>query len=88
MARQVIYIFKGKTKVIPFSYDIHHDLYEAAAEAEGIDLTRFLAMEQQVAMTSKKGAKAEKEFRKTEFARFGFSSIKFVREDDEETPTS
>ena len=88
MARQVIYTFKGKTKVIPFSYDIHHDLYEAAAEAEGIDLTSFLAMEQQVAMTSKKGAKAEKEFRKTEFARFGFTSIKFVREDDEETPAS
>ncbi|MCL1114975.1 MULTISPECIES: DUF2960 domain-containing protein [Shewanella] len=83
MARQVIYTFKGQTKTIPFSYDIHHDLYEAAAEAEGIDLTKFLAMEQQIALTSKKGAKAEKEFRKSEFARFGFSSIKFVREDDE-----
>tara|TARA_R110000851_G_scaffold168764_2_gene314838 strand:+ start:51288 stop:51542 length:255 start_codon:yes stop_codon:yes gene_type:complete len=83
MARQVIYTFKGKTKTIAFSYDIHHDLYEAAAEAEGIDLNSFLAMEQQVALTSKKGAKAEKEFRKTEFARFGFTSIKFVREDDE-----
>ncbi|AZG72423.1 DUF2960 domain-containing protein [Shewanella livingstonensis] len=83
MARQVIYTFKGHTKTIAFSYDIHRDLYEAAAEAEGIDLKNFLAMEQQVALTSKKGAKAEKEFRKTEFARFGFSSIKFVREDDE-----
>ncbi|MBB1317911.1 DUF2960 domain-containing protein [Shewanella sp. SR43-4] len=83
MARQVIYTFKGQTKTIAFSYDIHRDLYEAAAEAEGIDLKKFLAMEQQVALTSKKGAKAEKEFRKTEFARFGFSSIKFVREDDD-----
>ncbi|GGB67837.1 DUF2960 domain-containing protein [Shewanella inventionis] len=83
MARQVIYTFKGQTKTIPFSYDIHHDLYEAAAEAEGIDLKKFLAMEQQIALTSKKGAKAEKEFRKSEFARFGFTSIKFVREDDE-----
>ncbi|MGI2168798.1 DUF2960 domain-containing protein [Shewanella sp. MF05960] len=83
MARQVIYIFKGQTKTIPFSYDIHHDLYEAAAEAEGIDLKKFLSMEKQIALTSKKGAKAEKEFRKSEFARFGFTSIKFVREDDE-----
>ncbi|QDE32224.1 MULTISPECIES: DUF2960 domain-containing protein [Shewanella] len=83
MARQVIYTFKGQSKTIAFSYDIHRDLYEAAAEAEGIDLKNFLAMEQQVALTSKKGAKAEKEFRKTEFARFGFTSIKFVREDDE-----
>ena len=83
MARQVIYTFKGQTKTIAFSYDIHRDLYEAAAEAEGTDLKKFLATEQQVALTSKKGAKAEKEFRKTEFARFGFSSIKFVREDDD-----
>ncbi|MGL6122822.1 MAG: DUF2960 family protein, partial [Shewanella sp.] len=45
MARQVTYTFKGKTKTIAFSYDKHHDLYEAVAEAEGIDLTQFLAME-------------------------------------------
>ncbi|ABI70781.1 MULTISPECIES: DUF2960 domain-containing protein [Shewanella] len=83
MARQVIYTFKGQTKTIAFSYDVHHDLYEAAAEAEGIDLKKFLILEKQIALTSKKGAKAEKEFRKTEFARFGFTSIKFVREDDE-----
>jgi len=83
MARQVIYTYKGKTKTIAFSYDKHHDLYEAAAEAEGIDLTSFLAMEKQVALTSKKGAKAEKEFRQTEFNRFGFTSIKFVRDEDE-----
>ncbi|WP_394129624.1 DUF2960 domain-containing protein [Shewanella maritima] len=83
MARQVIYTFKGKTKTIPFSYDKHRDLYEAVAEAEGIDLTQFLAMEAQVAVTSKKGAKAEKAFRRSEFARYGFSSIKFVREEDE-----
>lgn len=84
MARQVIYTFKGQTKTIAFSYDKHHDLYEAVAEAEGIDLTRFLAMEQQIAMTSRKGAKAEKEFRKAEFTRFGFTSIQFVRDEDED----
>lgn len=84
MARQVTYTFNGKIKTIAFSYDKHHDLYEAVAEAEGIDLTQFLAMEQQVAMTSRKGAKAEKEFRKVEFTRFGFSNIHFVRDEEPE----
>jgi hypothetical protein len=83
MARTVSYTFKGKTKTMAFSYDKHHDLYEAVAEAEGIDLKGFLAMEQQIAMTSRKGAKAEKDYRKTEFARFGFSNIHFVRNEDE-----
>jgi L-ascorbate metabolism protein UlaG (beta-lactamase superfamily) len=83
MARTVSYTFKGKNKTIAFSYDKHHDLYEAVAEAEGIDLTAFLAMEQQVAMTSRKGAKAEKEYRKVEFTRFGFSKIQFVRDEEE-----
>jgi hypothetical protein len=83
MARTVSYTFKGQTKTMAFSYDKHHDLYEAVAEAEGIDLKRFLAMEQQIAMTSRKGAKAEKDYRKTEFARFGFSNIHFVRDEDE-----
>jgi hypothetical protein len=84
MARQVTYTFKGETKTIAFSYDKHRDLYEAVAEAEGIDLTKFLAMEQQIAMTSRKGAKAEKDYRKVEFARFGFSNIHFVRDEEPE----
>lgn len=83
MARTVSYTFKGKTKTMAFSYDKHHDLYEAVAEAEGIDLKAFLAMEQQIAITSRKGAKAEKEYRKVEFTRFGFSNIHFVRDEDE-----
>lgn len=41
MARTVSYTFKGKTKTMAFSYDKHHDLYEAVAEAEGIDLKGF-----------------------------------------------
>ena len=68
MARQVIYTYKGKTKTIAFSYDKHHDLYEAAAEAEGIDLTGFLAMEKQVALTSKKAPKRKKSFDKPNLA--------------------
>ena len=80
MARQVSYTYKNQRKVINFSYDKHHDMYEAVAAAEGIDLTRFLAMEQQVAMTAKRGA-AVKNYRQQEFARMGFADIAFVREE-------
>ena len=52
MARAITYKFKGQPRQIPFSYDKFHDIYEAVAAAEGIDLTQFLKMEQQVAMTA------------------------------------
>ncbi|MCL1079800.1 DUF2960 family protein [Parashewanella spongiae] len=84
MARQVRYTFKGQTKTIAFSYSIHNDIYEAAATAEGINLDAFYKMEQQVAMTSRKGARAERNFHKVEFERMGFSNIHFVREEDQE----
>jgi len=50
MARQVTYAFKGKRKTIQFSYNQFHDMYEAVADAEGIDLKSFFAMEKQLAM--------------------------------------
>ena len=50
------------------------------AAAEGIEVTRFLAMEQQVQMTAKRGA-AVKNYRQQEFARMGFADIAFVREE-------
>lgn len=80
MARQISYTFKNARKTINFSYDKHRDMYEAVAAAEGIDLTAFLAMEQQVAMTAKRGA-AVKNYRQQEFARMGFADIAFVREE-------
>lgn len=83
MARQVIYKFKGKQKTIQFSYSIFHDLYEAVAESEGIDLTSFLAMEKQLEMSCR-GQGIVKNFRKIEFEKMGFSEIKFLREDDTE----
>jgi hypothetical protein len=80
MARQISYTFNKQRKVINFSYDKYHDMYEAVAAAEGIDLTQFLAMEQQVAMTAKRGA-AVKNYRQQEFSRMGFADIAFVREE-------
>ncbi|MBV2129942.1 DUF2960 domain-containing protein [Arsukibacterium indicum] len=80
MARQVQYTFKGTTKIIAFSYDRFNDLYEAAAAAEGIDLSGFLAMEQQVAKTAKDKA-AIKNFRQQAFTNMGFSNISFLRDE-------
>ena len=81
MARQVTYIFKKERKTIQFSYGIFHDIYEAVADAEGIDLTKFLAMEKQLAMSCR-GQGIVKNYRQTEFTRMGFSKIGFVRDED------
>ncbi|KGK00422.1 DUF2960 domain-containing protein [Thalassotalea sp. ND16A] len=81
MARVVTYKFNGVTKTIPFSFSRFHDMYEAAAAAEGVDIKNFLAMEQQLELTSR-GQGIVKNFRQKEFARMGFSDIAFVREEE------
>ncbi len=80
--RFVTYKFKGQARRIPFSYDKFHDMYEAAAAAEGIDLKSFLAMEQQVAMTTRHKS-AVKDYRIKEFTRMGFSEL-FLHKDEAE----
>lgn len=82
MARQVTYVFKKQRKTMQFSYGVYHDIYEAVAHAEGIDLTKFLAMEKQLAMSCR-GQGILKNHRKTEFANMGFSEIKFIRDEDD-----
>ncbi|WP_413702386.1 DUF2960 family protein [Psychromonas sp. KJ10-10] len=49
---------------------------------EGIDLTHFLEMEKQLAMSCR-GQGILKNHRQTEFAKMGFSEIKFVRNEKE-----
>ncbi|WP_068546111.1 DUF2960 domain-containing protein [Thalassotalea crassostreae] len=83
MARQVTYKYKGKRKVIPFSFSKFRDIFEAAAAAEGVDIKSFLAMEQQVEMTSR-GQGIMKNFRQKEFARMGFTDLAFVRDEEEQ----
>lgn len=82
MARFITYSFKGQPKRIAFSYDKHHDMFEAVAAAEGIDLTKFLAMEQQIAMTTRHKS-ALKDFRAQEFRRMGFNDI-YLHKDEAE----
>ncbi|MCL1051813.1 DUF2960 domain-containing protein [Shewanella abyssi] len=80
MATRITYKFKGKANEINFAYDKFHDIYEAVAAAEGVDLTRYLMMAQQIEMTSK-GSSAVRDFRNKEFARFGFSDIYYIKDD-------
>ncbi len=82
MSRHISYKYKGQWKKIPFSYDKYPDSYEAVAAAEGIDLTAFRKMEQQVAMTAK-GKGALKDYRKNAFIQMGFSEILLLRDDQE-----
>lgn len=80
MATRITYKFKGKAKEINFAYDKFHDIYEAVAAEEGVDLTRYLMMAQQVETTSK-GSSAVRDFRNKEFVRFGFSDIYYIKDD-------
>lgn len=80
MTRQVTYVYKGKRKTIQFTYNRFHDIYEAAANAEGIDLGSFLEMKKQLELSCR-GQGIVKNYRQTEFARMGFSDIKIVRDE-------
>ncbi len=82
MARFVTYKYQGQERRIAFSFDKYRDMYEAAAAAEGVDLTNFLAMERQVAALSRQGA-AMKDYRKNEFKRLGFTDL-FLHKDEDE----
>ncbi|MBE7214682.1 DUF2960 domain-containing protein [Shewanella benthica] len=80
MAVRVTYTYKKQAKEINFAYDKHHDIHEAIAAAEGVDLTSYHMMEQQVATTSK-GSAAVRDFRDKEFARMGFGDIYYIKDD-------
>jgi len=82
MARFITYKYQGQERRIAFSFDKYRDMYEAAAAAEGVDLTKFLAMERQVAALSRQGA-AMKDYRKNEFKRLGFTDL-FLHKDEDE----
>lgn len=48
MAHKVTYEYNGVAKEINFSYSEFRNMHEAVAHAEGIDLTKFLKMEQEL----------------------------------------
>ena len=79
MALKIQYHFKGIHREIGFANDKYHDIYEAMAAAEGVDLRQFLAMEKQIAALSR-DKNAVKDYRDNEFLRFGFSDIEVIKE--------
>ncbi|WP_087021145.1 DUF2960 domain-containing protein [Thaumasiovibrio subtropicus] len=80
MARTLVYTFKNETKSIPFSYQQHRTIQEAAAAAEGLDIKDFLEMEQQIEMVTR-DAKAVRNYRDNYFRELGFSKITLAPKD-------
>lgn len=79
MALKIKYHYRGHPRLIGFANDKYHDIYEAIAAAEGVDLRQFLAMEKQIAALSR-DKNAVKDYRDNEFLRFGFSDIEVIKE--------
>ncbi|WP_412498217.1 DUF2960 family protein [Vibrio furnissii] len=73
MARTIIYTYKDQEKTLTFSYEKHRNIHEAVAEAEGIDLTDYLKMEQQIEAIS--DTKAVRNYRDNHFRKQGFGLI-------------
>jgi hypothetical protein len=76
MAHKITYQYKGEVKEIPFSYSQFRNMHEAVAAAEGIDLTKFLAMEQALEDLTRNKI-AARNFRDAEFLKMGFSDLYF-----------
>ncbi|CAM4406778.1 DUF2960 domain-containing protein [Vibrio astriarenae] len=73
MARTIIYTYKDEEKRLTFSYQQHRNIHEAVAEAEGIDISDFLKMEQQIEAIS--DTKAVRNYRDNHFRKLGFGKI-------------
>lgn len=73
MARTIIYTYKDQEKELLFSYQLHRNLHEAVAEAEGIDITDFLKIEVRLELIS--DTKAVRNYRDNYFKKLGFGRI-------------
>ncbi len=80
MARTIIYTFKNEQKTLTFSFEKHRNIHEAVAEAEGIDLSGYLAMEQQVEAVS--DTKAVRNYRDAHFRKLGFGKITLAQKEN------
>ena len=79
MALKISYSYKGQPRLIQYANDKYHDIYEAIAAEEGVDLRAYLAMERQLASLTKKVG-AVKDFRDNKFLDFGFNDMKVIKE--------
>ena len=81
MSRTIIYTFKEQEKTLTFSYSQYRTIHEAVAAAEGIDLTNYLKMEQQVEAVSS-GSKAVRDYRDSHFRKLGFGKITLAKKEN------
>ncbi len=80
MARTILYTYKGEDKTLTFSYQQHRNIHEAVAEAEGIDISDYLRMEQQIEAVS--DTKAVRNYRDNHFRKLGFDKITLQQKDN------
>ncbi|KOO03457.1 DUF2960 domain-containing protein [Vibrio nereis] len=80
MARTILYTYQGEDKTLTFSYQQHRNIHEAVAEAEGIDISNYLKMEQQIEAVS--DTKAVRNYRDNHFRKLGFDKITLKQKDN------
>ena len=80
MARTIIYTYKNEQKSLTFPFEKHRNIHEAVAEAEGIDLSSYLSMEQQIEAVS--DTKAVRNFRDAHFRKLGFGKITLAQKEN------
>ncbi|MEL7291067.1 MAG: DUF2960 domain-containing protein [Pseudomonadota bacterium] len=73
MSRTILYTYKDEEKTLTFSYQQYRTIHEAVADAEGIDLSEYLKMEQQIEAIS--DTKAVRNYRDNHFKKLGFGKI-------------
>ena len=80
MAFKITYTYKKQAREIGYANDKFNSIYDAVAAAEGIDLTRFHAMEEQLAQVCRRDKKSVKDYRENYFKELGFSNIVIERD--------
>ncbi|GLO60981.1 hypothetical protein MACH09_14890 [Vibrio sp. MACH09] len=80
MARTILYVYKKQDKTLQFSYENYRTIHEAVADAEGIDISEFLKMEQQVQAVS--DTKAARDYRDNYFKKLGFGKITLAKKEN------
>lgn len=80
MAFRISYHFNKQQKEIGFANDKHRSVFDAIAEAENLDLSKFHDLENQLANVSRDDNKTMKDFREEYFRKLGFTQITIYRE--------
>ncbi|WCE31153.1 DUF2960 family protein [Vibrio sp. SCSIO 43137] len=80
MARTILYEYKKQHKTLQFSYEKFRSIHEAVAAEEGIDISEYLKMEQQIEAVS--DTKAVRDYRDNYFKKLGFGKITLAKKEN------